>query len=136
MLRDERFRCGVSGWPCVPTSAAQGEIRRLGGALRIGLDAGGCCGTSYVFGLDAQPGDLSFTEAGLTLCLSPAAAAVLTGARLDYGARLRPPRFRVLANPNTPERCACNRSFGRPFPGKATKACRAYEPMPWDGPAL
>ena len=124
----------MSGLPFTLTPAAQGEIRRLGGTLRVGLEAGGCCGTSYVFALDRQPGDLLLTDVDLTLRLSPAAALILTGARLDYGARLKPPRFRVLANPNTPERCACNRSFGSPFPGKVTPQCRAYEPMPWDAP--
>ncbi|WP_293911700.1 iron-sulfur cluster assembly accessory protein [Deinococcus sp.] len=113
------------------TSAALEEIRRLGGTLRVGLEAGGCCGASYMFGLRGQPGDLWFTDADLTLCLSPDALLILSGARLDYGARIKPPRFRVLANPNTPQRCACNRSFGLPFPGKATPQCRAYEPMPW-----
>lgn len=113
--------------------AAVTQLRALGGGLRIGLEPGGCCGTTYRFGLSARPGDvLTGLGAGLTLALSPEAAVVLTGARLEYSARVKPPRFRVLAGPNTPERCACNRSFGRPFPGKATPQCRAYQPMPWD----
>lgn len=115
------------------TPAAVTQIRALGGCLRVSLEPGGCCGTTYVFGLSACPGDLlTNLGAGLTLTLSLEAAVVLAGARLDYSARLKPPRFRVLAGPNTPERCACNRSFGRPFPGKATPQCRAYAPMPWD----
>ena len=113
------------------TTAARQQIRRLGGYLRISLEPGGCCGTAYAFALAGQAGDLHFTEDDLTLSLSANAAAVLAGAKLAYGHRLKPPRFRILNNPNTPLRCACNRSFGQPFPGKATPQCLAYAPMPW-----
>lgn len=113
------------------TPAALAQIRALGGTLRVGLEPGGCCGVAYVFALEPQPDDILHSIEGIVLALSPAAAEVLAGARLDYGARLSPPRFRVTANPNTPHRCACNRSFGAPFPGKATPQCRAYDPMPW-----
>ena len=41
---------------------------------------------------------------GAWLLVEPAALTVLTGARLDYRASSKPPRFRVEANPNTPQR--------------------------------
>lgn len=117
--------------PVTVTPAARDEIRALGGCLRVSLEDGGCCGTAYVFGLTSDPSDVIFTDDNIILSLSAAAGTVLAGAKLDYGARLNPPRFRVLNNPNTPLRCACNRSFGRPFPGKCTPDCRAYCLLPW-----
>lgn len=123
--------------PLVLTAAARQKITDLGGALRVFLEDGGCCGTAYAFGAELpHPGDHVWTDGALTLACPAAARPLLGGAKLDYGARLKPPRFRVLANPNTPLRCACNRSFGRPFPGKVTPQCRAYRPMPWDADAL
>ena len=69
---------------------------------------------------------------GAWLLVEPAALTVLTGARLDYRASSKPPRFRVEANPNTPQRCPCRRSFGAEWPGPRQPTCRAYAPMPWD----
>lgn len=117
--------------PVTLTQAAREQIRALGRCLRLSLEEGGCCGRTYAFGLFGQPADLVFTEGDLILRMTSETQAVLAGATLDYGARLTLPRFRVLNNPNTPQRCACNRSFGQPFPGKSTPHCRAYCPMPW-----
>ena len=114
------------------TQAARDQIRLLGGSLRLWLEAGGCCGTTYAFGLEGSEADLEFQDRDVTLFCTPEAVTLLTGAKLDYGVRLKPPRFRILSNPNTPQRCACNRSFGQKFPGKVTSACRAYCRMPWD----
>ncbi|MDB4894354.1 MAG: HesB/YadR/YfhF family protein, partial [Firmicutes bacterium] len=116
------------------TDAAARQIAALtnqtGAALRIELRPGGCCGTYYQFTLSPpHPGDV---PAGASVYLQPEAAAILTGATLDYGARLKPPRFRVLRSPNTPEKCPCGRSFGAPFPGRPTLHCQAYRPIYWD----
>lgn len=113
-------------------------IETLGGAVRVGLEQGGCCGTTYVFTLvdaDAEEvrGDARYGCPGAWLFVTAAAGAVLEGASLDYGARLRPPRFRILRNPNTEHVCACRRSFGEPWPGPRQPTCRSYAPMPWDG---
>lgn len=64
--------------------------------------------------------------------VADAAAPVLTCATLDYSGRLRPPRFRVINNPNTEHVCPCRRSFGQPWPGPRQATCRCYQPMPWD----
>lgn len=125
----------MSAPPLTLTPAAREEIRSLGGSLSIALMEGGCCGVTYLFTLDQQESQIALAEDDLFIHLTPEALAVLRGAKLDYGARLNPPRFRVLNNPNTPQRCACSRSFGRPFPGKTTPRCRAYCPMPWHGEA-
>lgn len=112
------------------TPTAHTEILSLGGELFISLEAGGCCGMAYQFALVGQ-GEVHLRLGEVSLHLTAAAQAVLNGATLDYGSKLRPPRFRVLRNPNTPLRCACNRSFGSAFPGKKTPQCRAACPMPW-----
>ena len=60
--------------------------------------------------------------------VSTEARTVLAGSVVDYGAALRPPSFRVTRNPNTAERCACNRSFGRPWPGRGHPGLRGEGP--------
>lgn len=113
------------------TKAAIDEIGRHG-SVRIDLAALGCSGTAYVIDVaDEAAADEGFGCEGARLVVSPAALAVLTGARLDYGSRLKPPRFRVLNNANTPIRCPCNRSFGREWPGRGHPDCQAKTPMPW-----
>jgi len=121
--------------PLLLTPAARDKIIELGGTLVIHLEPGGCCGTTFVFARALEHHDLSFAFEGLTLGMEPALLTLLGGSsKLDYGAKLVPPRFRILRLHPTLERCACNRSFGQPFPGKVTPQCRAYTAMPWDEP--
>ena len=120
-------------------SAAQKILELTGGAdgrgLRIRLLPGGCCGTYYHFVIDdLRPGDMVVEASGAQVLLEPEVYPVLKGSRLDCGPALKPPRFRVLRNPNTPQKCPCGRSFGRPYPGRKSPQCQAYRPMPWDEP--
>lgn len=128
---------GITLPPFTVTPAAIDEIAALGGAVRVDLDQGGCCGTAYAFTLaDAaditSDGTMSYGCEGARLLVSAEAVEVLRGATIDYRARTRPPRFSVLRNPSTPEVCPCRRSFGRPWPGRGEPTCRSYQPMPWD----
>lgn len=129
--------------PFAVTRTAIEAIEALGGAVRIDLRAGGCCGTTYAFsqvdagsdvdaGSEVDPGDTRYGCPGAWLVVSGVAGPVLEGATLDYGARLRPPRFRILGNPNLDQVCPCRRSFGEPWPGPRQPTCAAYQPMPWD----
>lgn len=123
--------------PFLVTQAAIEALAELGGAVRLDLEDGGCCGTTYTYSLvepgsPPEQGDVRYGCPGAWLVVSERASAVMTGAQLDHGSRLRPPRFRVTRNPNTPEVCACRRSFGQPWPGPRQPTCRAYDPMPWD----
>ncbi|MGP5387296.1 HesB/IscA family protein [Brachybacterium tyrofermentans] len=123
--------------PFTVTPAAIDEIAALGGAVRIDLDPGGCCGTAYAFTLPAAAvvpadGTMRYGCEGAWLLVSAEAEEVLKGATIDYRARTRPPRFSVLSNPTTTEVCPCRRSFGRPWPGRGEPTCRSYQPMPWD----
>ena len=115
------------------SEAAVDQIVAVGGSVRVDITPGGYCGRTYVFTADTpDAGDEVFGCPGAVLALSSVAVAVMTGAKLDYGAALKPPRFRVLANPNTPLHCPCRRSFGAEWPGPGQPDCRAYVPMPWD----
>ena len=119
--------------PFTVTRAAVEQIEAVGGSVRVDVEPGGCCGLTYVF--SAEPprrDDHGFGCPGAVLTVSGTALPLLTGARLDWSGRVRPPRFRVLANPNTPARCPCNRSFGADRPGRGQPDCRAATPMPWD----
>ena len=119
--------------PFEVTEAAIDKLSGLDGGVRLDLEAGGCCGWTYVFEqAPPQRDDAVFGCPGAVLAVSTAALSVLTAARLDYNAQLKPPRFRVLRNPNTPDRCPCNRSFGRDWPGRGQPDCRAKCAMPWD----
>lgn len=123
--------------PFQVTRAAIDEIERLGGALRIELEEGGCCGLTYTYAklptdYTLAPGDQQYGCPGAWLIVGGRVAALLPGAKLDYSDRIKPPRFRVIGNPNTPEICACRRSFGQPWPGPRQPTCRSYLPMPWD----
>lgn len=116
------------------SQAAIDQLEAVGGFVRVDITPGGCCGSTYEFSDGTPtPTDVLFGCEGAILAVTPDALAVLTGSRLDYGVGLRPPRYRVVANPNTPDRCPCNRSFGRVWPGRGQPGCRATEPMPWDG---
>lgn len=115
------------------TRSAIDQIEQLGGTVRVDVAAGGCCGSTYLFSTDrAADSDQNFGCPGAWLAVSIDALAVLRGAQLDYSARVKPARFRVLRNPNTMQRCPCNRSFGRDWPGRGQPDCRAACRMPWD----
>lgn len=134
---DETLRDTLVLPPFTVTPRAIAAIDHLGGAVRLDLEPGGCCGTFYAFTLlagDTQPqgDDMRFGCDGAWLHVSAAARAVLDGAVLDHAPTLRPPRFRVLRNPNVADSCPCRRSFGRPWPGPGSAECRSYLPMPWD----
>lgn len=47
------------------------------------------------------------------LIASATAEPILRAATLDYGSWINPPQFLIIRNPNTPDRCPCNRSFGK-----------------------
>lgn len=120
--------------PFTVTRAAIEQLTALGGAVRIDIEDGGCCGTTYVFN-QVDPESASGTAYGCPgawLIVSDTAASVLSGATLDYSERVKPPRFRIIGNPNTEHVCACRRSYGQPWPGPGQPTCRSYQPMPWD----
>lgn len=123
--------------PFTVTSAAISQIASLGGAVVVDIEEGGCCGLAYTYKVinpDITVGTATerYGCPGAWLLVSTRAQDLLPGATLDYSDRIGPPRFRVIRNPNTPDVCACRRSFGKPWPGPGQTACCSYRPMPWD----
>jgi Fe-S cluster assembly iron-binding protein IscA len=77
---------------CRPRAVEQ--IEAVGGSVRVDVEAGGCCGSTYVFTAGpADQSDHAFGCPGAVLAVSRSALPVLTGARLDYSGRVKPPRF-------------------------------------------
>lgn len=105
--------------------------------MLIDVEPGGCCGTTYTYRL-ASDGEHGLPQhdrygcPGAWLLVTARAAPHLPGCTVDYAGRLKPPRFRILRNPNTAHTCPCRRSFGAPWPGPKQPDCRSYRPMPWD----
>lgn len=119
--------------PFPVTRAAIDQISKVGGTVRIDVEDGGCCGRTWVFNQrEPASSDQVFGCPGAVLAVSEAALATLSQSQLDYGSRLKPPRYRVLGTPG--ERCPCSRSFGHPWTGRGQPDCRAATPMPWDAP--
>jgi len=128
--------------PFTVTQTAIAQIEALGGTLMVDVEEGGCCGLTYAFRIVYEPTgserEAESTEGkrfgcpGAWLLVGARAREVLPGATLDYSGTLKPPRFRILRNPNTPNVCSCRRSFGDPWPGPGQAECRSYRPMPWD----
>lgn len=119
--------------PFAVTRAAIDQITSVGGTVRIDVEEGGCCGQTWTFDRgEPSPSDELFGCPGAILAVSETALGLLRQARLDYGAALKPPRYRVLSAPG--EGCPCRRSFGMPWPGRGQRDCRAATPMPWDLP--
>ncbi len=117
--------------PFSVTEAAIEQLVTVGGAVRVDIEPGGCSGQAWVFAQELPgEGDEAYGCPGAVLAVSPAALQLLAGARLDYGARLKPPRYRVLGTAT--ETCPCRRSFGETWPGREQPDCRAKAPMPWD----
>lgn len=80
--------------------------------LRVYIQGGGCSGFQYGFSFDevAEDGDLSFTNAGVTLLVDPLSFQYLAGAEVDYTESLQGAQF-VIRNPNASTTCGCGASF-------------------------
>ncbi len=81
--------------PFTVTPAAVRQLETVGGTVRVDLAPTGCCGLTYTWTTDPPATDDEvFGCTGAALAVSAAAAQALTGAHVDDGARLHPPRFR------------------------------------------
>ncbi len=80
-------------------------------ALRVGVQAGGCSGLSYVFNLDQpKPNDLVFSRDGARVVCDPKSILYLSGSELDYLDSLTGAGF-AWKNPNVKGSCGCGTSF-------------------------
>jgi len=100
-----------------PRAAAQvAEIAaregRPGAGLRLAVDAGGCSGFQYRFGLEEAPApDDLVVEAGAgRVFVDPVSLELLAGAELDWAEELIGAHFAVR-NPQAVSACGCGTSF-------------------------
>jgi iron-sulfur cluster assembly protein len=80
--------------------------------LRLGVEAGGCSGLSYVMTFDNQATDLDreFEFDGLKVRVDLKALMHLKGTTLDYRGGLMGGGF-TFSNPNAKRSCGCGSSF-------------------------
>lgn len=85
---------------------------RPGAGLRVSVDAGGCSGFSYRFGLEdaAQPDDHVVLGNSVRVFVDPVSLELLEGAELDWADELIGAHFTVR-NPQAASGCGCGVSF-------------------------
>ena len=91
-----------------------GQNTPLPAALRVSVDAGGCNGFQYRFGLITQAeiaeDDTHFEKNDVLVVVDPASLELLEGAQLDFSDKLMGAHFTVN-NPNAASSCGCGTSF-------------------------
>lgn len=100
-----------------PRAAAQvAEIAaregKAGAGLRLAVDAGGCSGFQYRFGIEAAPAadDLVVEGGAARVFVDPVSLELLAGAELDWNEALIGAHF-VVRNPQAASGCGCGASF-------------------------
>jgi len=100
-----------------PRAAAQvAEIAAREGrpqaGLRLAVEAGGCSGFQYKFGLEDAPAadDLVIAEGPAKVFVDPVSLELLAGAELDWADELIGAHFAVK-NPQAVSACGCGTSF-------------------------
>lgn len=84
-----------------------------GGALRVGVKAGGCSGYEYIFSWEAQPGpddEVFDGPDGARVFVDRRSYRLLAGTMLDYDTSLMSKGF-TFENPNAKSTCGCGISF-------------------------
>ena len=106
-----------SSFRITPRAAAQvAEIAaregRPGAGLRLAVEAGGCSGFQYKFGLEDAPADddLVVGEGPAKVFVDPVSLELLAGAELDWAEELIGAHFAVR-NPQAVNACGCGTSF-------------------------
>lgn len=90
---------------------AQREGRPAAG-LRLAVEAGGCSGFQYRFGLEDAPAeeDLVVGEGEGRVFVDPVSLDLLAGAELDWAEELIGAHF-AIRNPQAVSACGCGTSF-------------------------
>jgi iron-sulfur cluster assembly accessory protein len=83
-----------------------------GAGLRLAVEAGGCSGFQYKFGLEDAPAgdDLVIEEGAAKVFVDPVSLDLLAGAELDWADELIGAHFAVR-NPQAVSGCGCGSSF-------------------------
>lgn len=85
---------------------------RPGAGLRLAVEAGGCSGFQYKFGLEDAPveEDLVVGEGDGRVFVDPVSLDLLAGAELDWAEELIGAHF-AIRNPQALSACGCGTSF-------------------------
>ena len=95
------------------------EFRRLAAedswaspVVRVGVEKGGCSGTSYTLDFDdtQNPEDQAFQQAEFTIVVDSTSYVVIRGLEVDFSSSLVKGGFRY-SNPNATQTCGCGSSF-------------------------
>lgn len=83
-----------------------------GAFLRIFVEAGGCSGFKYIFGMDHETtaDDVHFEESGATVVVDSISLSLMVESVLDFEEDLSGSKF-VVKNPNAATKCGCGNSF-------------------------
>lgn len=107
----------AAGFGVTPAAAAQiaaiaAREGQPGAGLRVAVDAGGCSGFQYRFGLEAaaQPDDLVVERDGIRVFVDAVSLDLLAGSELDWNEALIGAHF-VVRNPQAVSGCGCGVSF-------------------------
>lgn len=90
----------------------QSKHQKLDTALRLGVQASGCSGTSYKmeFEQEFQPNDQMYECSGMRVVVDSQSLSYIDGLTLDYTEDLMGGGFR-FHNPNAVKTCGCGSSF-------------------------
>ncbi len=85
---------------------------RPAAGLRLAVEAGGCSGFQYKFGLEDDPAedDLVIGEGPGRVFVDPVSLDLLAGAELDWAEELIGAHF-AIRNPQAVSACGCGTSF-------------------------
>lgn len=101
------------------TERARAQIMEIAGregrpeaGLRLAVDAGGCSGFQYRFGLEDAPAedDLVVGQGAGRVFVDPVSLDLLAGAELDWAEELIGAHF-AIRNPQAVSACGCGTSF-------------------------
>jgi iron-sulfur cluster insertion protein len=101
------------------TSRAAGQIAEIaaregqpGAAMRVAVEAGGCSGFQYKFGLEAAPAedDIVIEAGAARVFVDSVSMELLAGSELDWHEALIGAHFKV-SNPQAVSACGCGTSF-------------------------
>lgn len=80
--------------------------------LRVMIETGGCAGSKYMIGIDAEPrpDDAVIWSEGVKLFVDPNSQVLLEGLKIGFVETLAGKGF-TFDNPNASQNCSCGKSF-------------------------
>jgi len=108
----ETARFQVTARAAAEIAAIAAREGRPGAGLRVSVNAGGCSGFQYGFGLEDAPApdDLIVEQTGTRVFIDPVSLDLLAGSELEWSEALIGAHF-VVRNPQAVSGCGCGVSF-------------------------